>query len=326
MWKNGNIYMGQWMTGSRCGSGGRHDCLGGHSLLMHAADRGTMHGAGSYLYLDGVQYVGEFQHGVRCGNGKQIWPSGHVYVGEWSHDTPHGHGMFVDGTSGAMLTGRWHHGCLVEEVVEQVIPGSSEIDPEIDPEISLDSAGNSSAAVAEGDHRRREIEKPVADQSEMMAKESSESSSSWHHHERRQQVVAVGVQPTAGHEIHIAADASGSSTKFDNHATGQRKEASTEGMRRHQIQIRTDGTIYVGTTWRGVNHGDGVHVSATGKERQGPWTIGCSASSRSSFCESKEKSREYRSMEHANRALCMQKESLRSQSRRMLVPRGAVTS
>ena len=34
---------------------------------MHSNDRGTMHGCGSYLYSNGIQYVGEFQHGVRSG-------------------------------------------------------------------------------------------------------------------------------------------------------------------------------------------------------------------------------------------------------------------
>ena len=86
-------------------------------------------------------------------------------------------------------------------------------------------------------------------------------------------------------------------------------------MRINQIQIRLDGSLYIGTTWRGVNHGNGLHVSFDGTQREGPWTMGCSSDSK--FIKHKDQ----RTVEHANEALCMMKDDLRSKVKKMMVPR-----
>ena len=273
VWSNGNIFIGQWETcgssgssgqsrrsrRSRSGGGSKSNTSSGSSssgvhkgLLMHADDRGTMHGRGSYLYASGCQYVGEFEHGVRSGSGKQIWPSGHLYVGEWKHDAPHGCGMFVDGTSGTSLAGQWNHGRLVQEIVEQVVPSSA---------ASAASATTSNSSVPSSHH------------------------------------VVVGVAPFQSHQVHVGG--------------GSEDLSSNLKMQRKQIQIRLDGSVYVGTTWRGVNHGDGVHVSFDGKQRQGPWTMGCSSDVK--FIQHPHQ----RSVERANQSLSLKKDDLRSKAKRI---------
>ena len=281
VWLNGNIFIGQWETcGSSGGGGGGGGGSGGgggdgvhKGLLMHADDRGTMHGRGSYLYSNGCQYVGEFEHGVRSGSGKQIWTSGHLYVGDWKHDAPHGFGMFVDGTSSVSLSGQWNHGRLIKEIIEQVVPFKK---------IGTDNVGTDNVATSTVP---------------------------------KTQTIMVGVMPFENNQIHIGV-AGEEDDPSDLLLIRQKKNPRrSENMRINQIQIRLDGSLYIGTTWRGVNHGNGLHVSFDGTQREGPWTMGCSSDSK--FIKHKDQ----RTVEHANAALCMMKDDLRSKVKKMMVPR-----
>jgi hypothetical protein len=265
VWPNGNIYIGQWETSGSSSSNSRNrsgSSSGIHKgLIMHADDRGTMHGRGSYLYSNGCQYVGEFEYGVRSGSGKQIWSSGHFYVGDWKHDAPHGCGMFVDSTSGVNLSGQWNHGRLIREIVEQIVPPPS----------------------------------------------SSKKSKQ----EKSFKKVIVGVKPFPYHEVHVGVQ----SEDDDLLLLRQKKLKCLEKMKKSQIQIRLDGSLYIGATWRGVNHGDGIHVSSECKERNGPWTMGCSSETK--FI----KHEDQHIVEEENQKLIIQKDDLRNKVKKMMVPR-----
>jgi len=256
VWSNGNIYIGQWETISRI-SGNGLDLL---NLLMHSNDRGTMHGCGSYLYSNGIQYVGEFQHGVRSGSGKQIWPTGHLYVGEWRHDAPHGEGAFVEGTTRIQLCGSWEHGRLIQEIVEQIVPDDKN-------------------------------------------KNSTTSST-------KTKNICVGLVPFQKFHVSVGVDID------DNNESSSSSSTVQQGMQRKQIQVRNDGTIYVGSMWRGVEHGEGIHVSSCGDKRNGPFVMGCSSSNQ--FGQGKKFEQCERNIQHENNSLNMQKEALRSQMKRML--------
>jgi len=53
--------------------------------------------------------------------GKKIYPNGNTYVGEFLKDQEHGRGVLCDKT-GARIVGVWDNGCLVEELVEAIVP------------------------------------------------------------------------------------------------------------------------------------------------------------------------------------------------------------
>lgn len=58
------------------------------------------HGEGTYTYLSGGNYQGEWQHGQKSGKGKRTWADGTVYEGNWKNNTAQGRGIktFSDGS------------------------------------------------------------------------------------------------------------------------------------------------------------------------------------------------------------------------------------
>lgn len=53
------------------------------------------HGNGSFFYLDGGIYEGEWVAGKRCGWGKMEFADGSIYIGEWFNDNRHGQGELL---------------------------------------------------------------------------------------------------------------------------------------------------------------------------------------------------------------------------------------
>ena len=50
--------------------------------------------AGTYNFLDGGVYVGEWRENMRHGQGEYRFPSGAVYIGDWKEDKFWGKGKF----------------------------------------------------------------------------------------------------------------------------------------------------------------------------------------------------------------------------------------
>ena len=113
---------------------------------------------------------------------------------------------------------------------------------------------------------------------------------------------------------------------------------STEGVRRNQIHINSDGTLYVGTTWRSEYHGPGILLPGAMGEargvseeesvtrdlsstvRRGPWIMGTTRNEAEnrrkkepSTCATKKR------VSHANYALSIQKGQLRHVARKLFV-------
>ena len=66
-------------------------------------------GHGTWTFLNGSKYVGEFRDNEVNGPGTWTYPDGQVYAGEWKDGTYHGHGTRTD-PDGARYTGEWKNG------------------------------------------------------------------------------------------------------------------------------------------------------------------------------------------------------------------------
>ncbi|KAF3326178.1 phosphatidylinositol 4-phosphate 5-kinase 6-like protein [Carex littledalei] len=78
---NGDIYTGQWCSG-------------------------TPHGTGKYLWNDGCMYEGEWRLGKATGKGKFSWPSGATYEGDFKEGYMDGIGTYT-GAAGDTYRGLW---------------------------------------------------------------------------------------------------------------------------------------------------------------------------------------------------------------------------
>lgn len=75
------------------------------------------HGTGTYTYLSGGSYEGQWKHGQKSGQGKRTWADGSVYEGQWENNSAQGKGTktFSDGSqySGNFINGeRSGHGTM----------------------------------------------------------------------------------------------------------------------------------------------------------------------------------------------------------------------
>lgn len=52
-------------------------------------------GEGTYIYSNGMKYVGTWQDNKRHGQGTYTWPDGSTYVGEYQDDKRHGQGTYT---------------------------------------------------------------------------------------------------------------------------------------------------------------------------------------------------------------------------------------
>jgi 1-phosphatidylinositol-4-phosphate 5-kinase len=78
---NGDIYTGQWCSG-------------------------TPHGSGKYLWNDGCMYEGDWRLGKATGKGKFSWPSGATYEGDFKEGYMDGTGTYT-GAAGDTYRGLW---------------------------------------------------------------------------------------------------------------------------------------------------------------------------------------------------------------------------
>ena len=84
VFRNGNIYEGQF-------------------------DRGNMHGHGVLVWPNGVKYDGQFRYNALEGQGTYSFPDGSSYVGAVAAALRHGHGTFTT-PDGGSYTGEWDKG------------------------------------------------------------------------------------------------------------------------------------------------------------------------------------------------------------------------
>ena len=89
VYKNGDIYEGQFSEGKR-------------------------HGRGTYRFANGDIYEGEYRDGKRCGFGRFSFAGGDVYEGEFRDNRYHGHGIFRF-ANGQVLEGEWANGVHLQK-------------------------------------------------------------------------------------------------------------------------------------------------------------------------------------------------------------------
>ena len=65
-------------------------------------------GQGTYTWLNGDKYVGEFKDGNRTGQGTLTYADGSTYVGEWKNGKIEGQGTFTF-ASGTIESGIWEN-------------------------------------------------------------------------------------------------------------------------------------------------------------------------------------------------------------------------
>lgn len=69
-WKDGSIYIGQYMSGKK-------------------------NGIGIYMWLDGTRYEGEFKDNSFHGQGIYYFTEKKIYIGQWSYNKKEGYGEFI---------------------------------------------------------------------------------------------------------------------------------------------------------------------------------------------------------------------------------------
>ena len=88
VYKNGDIYEGEFRDGKR-------------------------HGRGVYRFANGDTYEGEYRNGKRCGYGRFSFANGDVYEGEFWENRYHGHGTFRF-ANGEVIEGEWANGVRLQ--------------------------------------------------------------------------------------------------------------------------------------------------------------------------------------------------------------------
>ena len=75
---------------------------------------GNLEGNGTFEYLNGAVYDGDWEENRKHGRGRLTEANGrNVHIGEWENDYKHGNGTFIQ--KGAyMIEGIWNKGSLVE--------------------------------------------------------------------------------------------------------------------------------------------------------------------------------------------------------------------
>mmetsp|Transcript_12225 Transcript_12225/g.36116 ORF Transcript_12225/g.36116 Transcript_12225/m.36116 type:complete len:394 (-) Transcript_12225:262-1443(-) len=91
--------------------------------------RGKQHGRGSYTYADGDVYEGEWQDGRQQGRGIYRFMSGDVYEGEYVEDKKHGRGTYRL-ADGRVMIGRFDNEVPVGEGVCWIPPDAESSDPD----------------------------------------------------------------------------------------------------------------------------------------------------------------------------------------------------
>ena len=73
-----------------------------------------MHGKGTYTWITGEVYTGDYVEGKRTGYGEMKWTNGDKYTGEFVDGKRHGYGTYYYGKSKKTRTGTWANGDFVK--------------------------------------------------------------------------------------------------------------------------------------------------------------------------------------------------------------------
>lgn len=103
-YKNGNIYIGEWLNGKRDGNG-KHIWSNGDVYSGEWKDD-MQHGWGKSDWIDGSCYKGSYVKNIKEGTGEYIWKDNSKYIGEWRSNEMDGHGEY-HWTDGRKYIGSW---------------------------------------------------------------------------------------------------------------------------------------------------------------------------------------------------------------------------
>lgn len=106
VWKNGDIYQGEFVDGLFNGQG-TITSSDGYSYIGEWKD-GKKNGQGTTTSSDGSSYIGEWNDGKQNGQGTSIFSDGSSYVGEYKEGKRNGKGTYLY-VNGRSWTGEWEN-------------------------------------------------------------------------------------------------------------------------------------------------------------------------------------------------------------------------
>ena len=78
-----------------------------------------MHGKGTFTWLDGRKYTGEYKDDKKDGYGLFEWADGRKYKGYWLDGRQNGEGMFYNVNQQKWRMGYWENGKRVRWIEEE---------------------------------------------------------------------------------------------------------------------------------------------------------------------------------------------------------------
>ena len=106
---NGNVYVGNFVNGKKCGKGKMTFPDGCEYEGDWENDQ--KHGKGKYTWPDGETYVGNYPNGKKHGKGKMKYANWDEYFGEWEDGRKHGKGKYTS-SRGNIIIGEWEKGVM----------------------------------------------------------------------------------------------------------------------------------------------------------------------------------------------------------------------
>lgn len=103
-YKNGNIYLGEWLHNKRDGHG-KHIWSNGDVYSGEWKDD-MQDGWGKSTWVDGSCYTGSYKRNIKEGTGEYHWKDNSKYAGEWKANEMDGHGEYC-WTDGRKYIGSW---------------------------------------------------------------------------------------------------------------------------------------------------------------------------------------------------------------------------
>eukprot|EP00796_Vickermania_ingenoplastis_P009234 gene9234-6487_t len=108
VFKNKDIYDGDWENGLFCGEGEYLYADG--SQYKGAWRNGKQNGEGKATFKRGDEYLGHWEDGMFNGQGTYTYKDGSVYEGSWLKGLQNGHGTYTSATGKGKYTGEWGNG------------------------------------------------------------------------------------------------------------------------------------------------------------------------------------------------------------------------
>ncbi len=123
---NGDTYQGQFENGLPHGQGSRISHLDNKTISgrwvqgeyvpntpqIGCIEGDCNNGTGTYLYRDGIRYIGGFRNGRANGYGQVFYQNGNRYEGGMQNDKLHGYGTYYH-EDGRVLRGQWEQNSFV---------------------------------------------------------------------------------------------------------------------------------------------------------------------------------------------------------------------